>query len=370
MSNNNNPKNIFVHFWRSNDNKISIIRDVFIALLIVFIILLALWTYTGQWFSAPMVAIESGSMMHDDEPFGRVGTIDAGDMVLLVKIDNREDIATFAEKDSDNFHYGKYGDVVIYRPNGNQDVDQIIHRAMCWVEVKGTGSKKTYTIEEYDIIDRDASDPLLCEQCGIMANGNPVKVDWDNSGFITKGDNNYNCDQVGFPYQPVKTEWITGKARGELPWIGTINLIFNDLVGGKDTVKNVKDDSMDCLVILIEFLILIPIGLDFKTYYSDRKKQLKINNSKSNLTEVLVYYWFAFAILFAVLYFLINTHIGAFLQLILCLIVDIAFLFLIKVEGEMLKIKDLQLWLLVCFLTGPIGLTILYYKQSNKSIRT
>ena len=76
----------FMKFWRSENSKISLIRDVLVAFFLVFIILLALWIYTGQWFGAPMVAIESGSMMHPDEPFGRVGTIDAGDMVFLVKV--------------------------------------------------------------------------------------------------------------------------------------------------------------------------------------------------------------------------------------------------------------------------------------------
>ena len=66
-------KHIFLKFWRSDDSKVSLVRDVVVALLLVLIILTALWTYTGQWFGAPMVAIESGSMMHQDEPFGSLG---------------------------------------------------------------------------------------------------------------------------------------------------------------------------------------------------------------------------------------------------------------------------------------------------------
>ena len=79
-------KNKLVYFWKTDNNKISIVRDILVAFLLVLIILSALWVYTGQWFGAPMVAIESGSMMHLDEPYGRIGTINAGDMVLIQMI--------------------------------------------------------------------------------------------------------------------------------------------------------------------------------------------------------------------------------------------------------------------------------------------
>ena len=46
-------KTSFLRFWRSENNNVSLARDVIIALLFVFIILLSLWTYTGQWFGAP-----------------------------------------------------------------------------------------------------------------------------------------------------------------------------------------------------------------------------------------------------------------------------------------------------------------------------
>ena len=68
-------KEQFLRFWHSDNEKISIVRDILVALTAVAIVLLLLWSYTGQWFGAPMVAIESGSMMHDNEPFGRFGTI-------------------------------------------------------------------------------------------------------------------------------------------------------------------------------------------------------------------------------------------------------------------------------------------------------
>ena len=116
-------KNLFIKFWKSDNDKISLIRDILIALFVVLLILTLLWSYTGQWFGAPMVAIESGSMMHEDEPFGRIGTIDAGDMVLLVKVNGRDEILTrgfeyggeLAKREGGFQSYGDYGDVIIYR---------------------------------------------------------------------------------------------------------------------------------------------------------------------------------------------------------------------------------------------------------------
>ncbi|PNX51571.1 MAG: S26 family signal peptidase, partial [Thermoplasmata archaeon M8B2D] len=143
-------KHLFIRFWRSDNSKVSLLRDVFVAFLFVFIILIALWTYTGQWFAAPMVAIESGSMEHPNPPYGRIGTIDAGDMVLLVKVNNKRDVIPYST--SDYYNYGKKGDVVVYHPDGDVDEDQIIHRAMCWIEVEIENSNTFYTIEEYGII--------------------------------------------------------------------------------------------------------------------------------------------------------------------------------------------------------------------------
>jgi len=262
-------KQNFLKFWRSDNNKISLIRDVMVALILVLIILTALWAYTGQWFGTPMVAIESGSMMHLNEPFGRFGTINAGDMVLLVKVNKHSDIFTQIERDPDNYYYGDFGDVIVYRPYGDENRDQIIHRVMCWIEYNE--DEGTYTVEGYDIFNKTS---ITIDQLGLKNYiPNPP-----HSGYITKGDNpvtNDRADQApgGICDQPIKLEWISGKARSELPWIGTLNLLFNDITSGKGTLGNVPQDSIICLIILIAVLISIPISLDLYSYYKERKKQ-------------------------------------------------------------------------------------------------
>ena len=279
----NDIKKLFLKFWRSDNEKISLIRDIVVALLVVLLILTILWSYTGQWFDAPMVAIESGSMMHRDEPFGRLGTIDAGDMVLLVKVNSKDDILTrgydysgeMAKGDGGFQSYGDYGDVIIYRKYGNTEEDQIIHRAMCWIEHHK--EYETYSVDEWGI---DNESYITISELGL----NQYKP--SHSGFITKGDNpitNDRCDQAGgICSEPIKPEWITGKARFELPWIGTINLLFNDLISGslwdskkEATVYNVPSDSVICLIILIVVLISIPITFDIYDYYRKNKKNNK-----------------------------------------------------------------------------------------------
>jgi signal peptidase len=270
-------KELFLRFWRSDNGKISLMRDVLIALIAVLIILTGLWSYTGQWLGTPMVAIESGSMEHLDPPFGRLGTIDAGDMVLLVKVNNKDDVVTYksayAAKDQNYFFYGKYGDVIVYRKYDDPNDDQIIHRAMCWLEYHEDYG--TYTVEDYAIINETA---VTIKELGLQGY-KPT-----HSGFITKGDNpvtNKQCDQAGgICTEPIKLEWISGKARSELPWIGTINLFFNDLVGGdfwdeneETTVYNVHSDSITCFIVLVAVLISIPVALDLYDYYRPKKRE-------------------------------------------------------------------------------------------------
>ena len=264
-------KNFFQDFSRSDNEKISIIRDIIVAFLVVLILLIILWSYTGQWFGAPMVAIESGSMMHLDEGFGRIGYIDAGDMVLLVKVNEKNDILTrgsnLGGEEAKGLGglqtYGDYGDVIIYKKYGRTDEDQIIHRAICWIEYYNN----TYSVKEYGIENENS---ITISELGLH-NYRP-----SHSGLITQGDNpitNDRCDQAGgICSEPIKPDWITGKARFELPWIGTINLLFNDIISGsfwnnnEITVYNVPNDSIICLVILIIIIISIPIGLDIYDY--------------------------------------------------------------------------------------------------------
>jgi signal peptidase len=277
-------KKMFLQFWRNDNKKIMFIRDISVILLTIFVILLLLWTYTGQWFASPIVAIESGSMEHTppmfptDPPFGRLGTIDAGDMVLVQKVYLRNDVAVYggdlggAQAKNGWQSYGDYGDVIIYHPDGNKNITPIIHRAMCWVEVETNGNQIRYTIKEFGIYNETSIGPI--PELGLDLS---VKPNWKHSGFLTKGDNNELFDNlpdqgIYESSQPVKLGWISGKARLEIPWFGAINLFFSDIMNGTNNVGNVHEDCLTCLVILIAILVLIPISLDVKDYWKQKKK--------------------------------------------------------------------------------------------------
>ena len=106
----------------------------------------------------------------------------------------------------------------------------------------------------------------------------------DHSGFITKGDNNPECDQAGGLSSPVKITWIIGKARGELPWFGLIKLIFppGNTEGqwgynGPDAVKIgyavAPKDEWICLGISLLVIIVLPSSFDIYNFIKRWRKR-------------------------------------------------------------------------------------------------
>jgi hypothetical protein len=99
-----------------------------------------------------------------------------------------------------------------------------------------------------------------------------------HDGFIIKGDNNIQVDQLsdlkdskGNPVEPVKTDWIVGKAQGELPWFGLIKLYISGETDEPN--KEPPTTSVRMLVFSIALIIIIPIVLD--VLFSVIGKQLK-----------------------------------------------------------------------------------------------
>jgi len=157
------------------------------ALVIVAIIISVAYAATGTWHVG--FAVESGSM----EPNMQVGDL------IFVQAPHRTNITTYETGEKHNYtSFEKYGDVIIYRPNGLTGTTPIIHRAMYWVE-KG---------EE-------------------MPGGKPAP----NAGYITKGDANPCPDQDPrfFGYDPVKPEWVVAVPKARIPYMGYPSLIFNQV---------------------------------------------------------------------------------------------------------------------------------------------
>jgi signal peptidase len=228
------------------------LRDA-VVLVVVFALLLGgLYAFTGTW--PPAVIVESGSMMHADSEvsYGRFGTIDPGDLVLVKNVDAVEDVGTLVEGGKER--YGKPGDVIVYYAANNRDRTPIIHRAVAYVEVEGTRGSASYYVrwsEEAPCeggatkVERDdtpwceyGSEGIYIPSVPVQGPGstpsNPQPYIPTRSGFLTKGDNpvtNTRIDQTsglslddrGNPV-PVQLGWIEGKGRAELPWLGLIKL--------------------------------------------------------------------------------------------------------------------------------------------------
>jgi len=263
---------------------LTVAGDIIISVAVVGIILSALWAYTGQFPHTPMVVVTSSSMMHDNEPFGRIGTIDPGDLVLVKKVYSRHDIIT--RGDPENPHtkhrtYGDYGDVIIYYPDGDHAKTPIIHRAICWIQKNDDG---TYDVDEFNVHGAESIDLI---KMGLASSYRSCCRNYkpSHSGFITKGDNNPECDQAAGLSSPVKVEWIVGKARGELPWFGLIKLVFppgnteNQPIGynGKDAIKIgyavAPKDEWICLGISLFIIIVAPSLWDAYKFIRDWKRK-------------------------------------------------------------------------------------------------
>jgi len=145
------------------------------------------------------IVVLGDGMSHGDSP--QEGIIDKGDIVFYSEITNKSEIITWMQgKSLDYKKYGDYGDVILFKAMNDINT-QIVHRAMCWVEYHEEFG--TYTIEDYEIT--NVSNITIAE-LGLNV------YEPDNSGFITKGDNNSICDQEsGVCSEPIKLEWIVGK---------------------------------------------------------------------------------------------------------------------------------------------------------------
>ncbi|ABE52626.1 signal peptidase I [Methanococcoides burtonii] len=177
------------HTFRTSENFwISLTRDLVSVLLAVMAFAVISQIVFGMW--TPMVAVESGSM----EPHMQIGDI------IFIKSIDRAQIITNNDTSTEHIKFKMQGDVILYRPHGQEGVTPIIHRAMYYVEEGET----------------------------MWFNG-PVAP---HSGYVTKGDNirtNIYFDQQGqiSQYEPIKEEWIIGTAQFRIPYVGYLRLLIS-----------------------------------------------------------------------------------------------------------------------------------------------
>jgi signal peptidase len=186
--NNAHPDNVqntsITRKLKSSGQKINFIRDILSIVIIVAMIGCVLFGVSGTW--PAIVTIQSKSM---------VPNMNVGDLIFMVEENRFGSLMTSEEAKAIGVKaFNDYGDVIIYQPNGYTNVTPFIHRL----------------ITEID------------ESTAIVSN-------FTHAGYITKGDYNPTIDQGNtFSHtgvmQPIKKEWILGKALFAIPLIGYLPL--------------------------------------------------------------------------------------------------------------------------------------------------
>ena len=252
-----------------------IAREVMLALGLVVLLLGSMWVATGSF--PPMVVVESGSMMHEDD--GSLGAIDPGDLVLVMDPD-RVEIVTFVEATEaggDDFGYeshGMAGDVIIYRKNGGSDTP-VIHRALLKAVANASGG---WDVPGTTLRNVDNITWTLDYQCLYHGGTYDLEIDqWvpPHEGYLTTGDNedsngckvdqriatgddprNGLTDENGNPVLAVKDEWVVGVASTEIPWLGAAKLAFSG------TSSQVTDTTWRSLLVVVAVIISVPYLLE------------------------------------------------------------------------------------------------------------
>ena len=282
----------------------TLVREIILAAGMIALLVLAMWAHTGSM--PPLVVVESNSMQHDSS--GEIGTIDAGDLVLVHSPD-RNIIVTFAEAtdpESQHFGYeslGMEGDVIIYERNGESDSTPIIHRALFKVDIGQStptneegGCSEDVTLWQDECITSwtvPGSNQVDVESINLVFDGNKTGKyacggvaaqhgsEWfsvesftpSNPGYITLGDNNdCNDDQGVFEFarglnslhsgaiKPVQRDWVIGISGAEIPWLGTVKLMVSG--GDSPGVSQVPGSSFIFLILFIGAILATPMLIE------------------------------------------------------------------------------------------------------------
>ncbi|MFA5772395.1 MAG: S26 family signal peptidase [Thermoplasmata archaeon] len=264
---------------------ISILIDVGIASLVAIVVVGSMAAYSQNW--PPLVVIESSSMMHGSD--SSVGTIDTGDLTLVKHIGDKNEIITYVRGRATGYTtYGDYGDVVIYSPpkNVRADPTPVIHRPFLWLEYNSTG--KSFDAPELASLQYGIDWETDSGSCYNIKSSIKLKdvgyryvevniaindlLTPAHSGFVTLGDNNRGIydQRTNTCRELVKTEWIIGKAQGEIPWFGLLKLYVDGSITPSNPAPQV---SIILLVATVLTIILLPIALEVCITLLEKKNQ-------------------------------------------------------------------------------------------------
>ena len=170
---------------------------------------LLVFAVSGVW--PPMVVVESGSMSPH---------VNTSDLVFVTSPrrfapagTHHDGVVTYREGERSGYRsLGSYGDVIVFRPNGGNEMP-IIHRARFWVQ---KGENWYPRANHSDVAARNCAELADC----------PAPY----SGFVTKGDANPTYDQVNGNSGLVRPQWVIGKGELRVPWLGWLRLQFEGVL--------------------------------------------------------------------------------------------------------------------------------------------
>lgn len=272
-------------FLTRRDRPWPFVREALAVALTIALLFTLVFGLTGQPLQGgyPVVVVTTGSMMHctngdpgdpgrqlgkdcTPESWGRLGTIDPGDLVFVRKVSHSEEVE--AKADGKGGSYGGPGDVIVFHPNGNRGATPVIHRALFWVQVNGDGtlSVPAFGLDHVRRVDAaQAMQMAGCDVAGTFAAqpSDPVGLaPADRSGFVTRGDNNGIADQCS-GMMPARMPWVIGKARGEIPWVGLVNLLWGDITAGSANFGNAGNDSKAMFFVVVGIVVLSPWAIEW-----------------------------------------------------------------------------------------------------------
>lgn len=260
-----------------------------------------LYGVTGVW--PPLAVIESGSMQHSEET-SFVGVVDTGDIVLIQAPSSPTDIVTYVEGRSQGYlTYGDYGDVVLFQ----RPIDglRIIHRPvlrLVWNDSSGGFDVPSLLDLERGVEwDSDQSAPFALESGDSVLLHNvsyrAATIEFQmslfigdfiaprctpqNPCFITMGD--YNV--TNYDRDLVRYSWVIGRARGELPWMGILNLLLAGKYEWGD--PGVPANSSTSFLTVLLVVVGAPVGWRIYHLIRSRRRRPAPGPDEGGLAPVL-----------------------------------------------------------------------------------
>lgn len=257
-----------------DNSKITVIAIVAIVAILLGV---GVWIYTTSGVDPPFTVVESQSMQHTDR--SEVGTIDTGDLILVISPENTE-IVTYVEGSKTGFkQFGEYGSVIVYlRDKGNP----VIHRAFIWLEynyidkswsapsLSGYSGKWTCVSDGESITDFNKLKGMLkFENIGEF--GKSPYIDLDKlalvsprSGYLTIGDNTTNpvFDQTNgvIMQSTISKEIVKSVAWVEIPMIGAMKLFIN---GKSNVLDAYVPNALPTVILTLITIFIVLSGIGY-----------------------------------------------------------------------------------------------------------